>query len=209
MALGYAFSPTEAQAAEARSGQVSPPFGSQGSIRTLNYSLPKITGAAGISPLVSDQRQGSGISSAVLESVLRTVLGPDHANMILAPSPQPQGPVGGQGGGGSDSGLAALLASMTGGSGGGGTAPTAASRPTPPPAVHPGDDTTPRPTPDTPSMPSTREVITPPDEFVDRTGQQTAPRTPDFGGGNGGGGWQTSGSMPNARQDKYNWGNGY
>lgn len=93
MPLGYSFAPTSDQAAQAKGGQVSPPFGSQGAIKTLNYSLPKVTGAAGaasISPQVTQNKYGSGITSAVLESVLRTVLGPDHAGMVLGSSPTPQ-----------------------------------------------------------------------------------------------------------------------
>lgn len=82
--IGFSFEPN-ADAGTAPGGSA-PAFGSQSSIKTLNYQLPAQTGAvgaAGISPLVSQQRQGSGITSAVLQSVLRTVLGPDHANMIL------------------------------------------------------------------------------------------------------------------------------
>lgn len=110
MSLGYAFSPTTEQAAQAKHGQASPPFGSQGAIQTLNYSLPKVTGVAGasaLSPMLGDTQLGSGITSAVLQSVLRTVLGPDHASLITQGradnGPQDFSAILGQLGGGGDS----------------------------------------------------------------------------------------------------------
>ncbi len=187
MPLGYAFSPTQAQADQAKAGQVSPPFGSQGAVKTLNFSLPKVTGAAGssaLSPLVGEQRRGPGISSAVLESVLRTVLGPDHAAMVLAPQPMPGGSTdtgetfssrGAIGGGGqNDGGLAALLASLNGG---GGQAPMQ----TPAPVIHPGDDDPNAPQSAGRNEFTGRSVVEEDPIFVDRTEQQGPPRTPNFG----------------------------
>lgn len=74
--LGYSFAPTQANADQAKA---SPPFGAQGAIKTLSYQLPKVTGAAGggLSPLVGSEQHGSGITSAVLQSVLRAVFGPE------------------------------------------------------------------------------------------------------------------------------------
>lgn len=92
MAFGYAFAPTSDQAAQAKAGTVSPPAGGQQSLTTLNFKLPSASGDVGaaaevpgaISPLIGVQPSGGGsLSSAVLQSVLRTVLGPDHANMVL------------------------------------------------------------------------------------------------------------------------------
>src|SRR5882672_5563765 len=94
MSLGYLFSPTTDQASQAAAGTVSPPQFGQQSLQTLSFRLPRITGAAtadamvgggapsggvpgGFSPLLGDRpsAQGSTFSSAVLQSVLRTILG--------------------------------------------------------------------------------------------------------------------------------------
>lgn len=74
--LGYSFAPTTANAEDGRRGG-SPPVQAQGALRTINYSLPRVAGAASFSPLVGSGSGGSPFSSAVLESVFRTVFGSD------------------------------------------------------------------------------------------------------------------------------------
>lgn len=205
--LGYSFSPTAAQADEAKRGATSPPFGSQGAIKTLSYQMPKFTGAASsaaISPLVGQESRG-GFSNAVIESVLRTVLGPDHASQILA----------GGGGGGvtpnsiadsgraangpqdyaaGDRGFAAALAQLSGGG----------RSSTPAPSVTPGGVPETGPPPDVggPAADAvgTREDALPPPPDIDRSGAQTPPSAPDFGGG--GDTWHTM------KRDRYA-GNGF
>lgn len=86
--LGYSFAPTFSNAELGKRGG-SPPASSQQALQTLSFRLkPRIAGAPG-SPtsLMGAGPQGSPISSAVLESVLRTVLGPDAAAMLSAGSP--------------------------------------------------------------------------------------------------------------------------
>lgn len=77
--LGYSFAPTFENAQQVRGGGAAGAQ-PQGAIQTLNFRLPSVTGAASsraLSPLVGDQQRGSSFGSAVLESVLRTVLGSD------------------------------------------------------------------------------------------------------------------------------------
>jgi hypothetical protein len=73
-AIGFAFAPTfENARMEPGRGAGSQP---QGAVQTLNYRLPRVSPGA-ISPLVGDRPAQGGFSSAVIESVLRTILGPD------------------------------------------------------------------------------------------------------------------------------------
>lgn len=86
MALGYSFAPTTDNAdLGKRGGQ--PPYRTQDPIRTLNFQLPQVTGANSISPLAGQTRAGSSIGQAVLQSVLKTVLGADAASAFLSGSP--------------------------------------------------------------------------------------------------------------------------
>lgn len=72
--LGYAFAPTFDAAEEGKYGG-SPAMTAQSPLQVLSYRLPKFKGAGGgLSPLQGDMRSGA-LSSAVIESVLRTVLG--------------------------------------------------------------------------------------------------------------------------------------
>lgn len=81
--FGATFAPT-ADAAE-RAKTAPPPY--QGPMQVLNYRLPSVTGAAGaISPLVGEPRRPS-FGSAVLESVLRTILSPDQVESLFSGSP--------------------------------------------------------------------------------------------------------------------------
>lgn len=174
MPLGYSFAPTQAAADQTKAGGA-PAFGAQGALKTLNFSIPKVTGAAGLSPLVGDQPSGAGISVTVLESVLRTVLGPDHAAMVMSP---PQGPQDAHGG--DDQGLAQLLASL---GGGGGQAPVP-QQATPAPVIHPGQE----PNPEGPR--GTGALYDPPptqtDTYQGWAGHEASlnnRQTPNFGGG--------------------------
>lgn len=82
--LGIAFAPTSDNAAMAgKTPGTAPQFSSP--VQVLNYRLPTVSPNA-ISPLMSQQQQGSGISSAVLESVLKTVFGPDGLSGALQPT---------------------------------------------------------------------------------------------------------------------------
>lgn len=75
--LGVSFAPTF-EGAQSNSGSAAAAQ-PQGSIRTLNFRLPQVTGSASanaLSPLVSEQAQGS-FGGAVLQSVLRTIFGAD------------------------------------------------------------------------------------------------------------------------------------
>lgn len=78
-ALGYSFAPTFDNAEAARRTSSAP----QTPLQVLSYRLersPAVLG--GFSPLATDQR--SGVSNAALiQSVLRTVLGPEAAQMFL------------------------------------------------------------------------------------------------------------------------------
>ncbi len=79
--IGALFAPTFDNASElGRSGS---PASAQSSLQTLNFQLkkPRVVGAAqnGLSPQQGSQQAGSSISSAVLQSVLRTVLGAEAA----------------------------------------------------------------------------------------------------------------------------------
>lgn len=86
--LGASFAPTFDNADLAKRGQVGGQF-PQGSLQVLNYRLPSVAGAAGIpgsiSPLLGDQRRG-GFGSAVLQSVLHTILGPDAGAGLMGGS---------------------------------------------------------------------------------------------------------------------------
>lgn len=77
--LGYSFSPTAANAEDGKRGG-NPPATSQSALQTLNFRLPTFTGATqstrAISPLVSQNPVGSNFGDAVIQSVLKTVLGP-------------------------------------------------------------------------------------------------------------------------------------
>jgi len=88
--LGFSFVPNFENAAEqARSqSQVQP----QGAIKTLNFRLPRVTGSAtanALSPLVTQEQAGSNFGGAVLESVLRTVLGIDEAGQYAQQAAYP------------------------------------------------------------------------------------------------------------------------
>lgn len=87
--IGYSFSPTFANAELGKRGG-SPATPSQDPIQVLNFRLPKVVGAPtsnALSPLQGDTRHGSDFGGAVLQSVLRTVLGPDHADAVMSGSP--------------------------------------------------------------------------------------------------------------------------
>ena len=91
-AIGYSFAPTFENAAQAKSTPGGTP---QGAIQTLNFRLPRVTGAASahaLSPLVGQERVGANFGGAVLESVLRTVLGAEQASAILSGSPAASAP---------------------------------------------------------------------------------------------------------------------
>lgn len=86
--FGYSFSPTQENAQLARTGQVAG-AAPQGAIKTLNFRLPAQVGRASarsISPLVGQQSAGSGFGGAVLQSVLRTVLGVEAAAALMGHS---------------------------------------------------------------------------------------------------------------------------
>lgn len=82
--IGASFAPTFENADLAARGGVAGSF-PQGAIQILNYRLPTVGGAAGvpgsISPLLGDTRRG-GFGSAVLQSVLHTILGPDAGGLL-------------------------------------------------------------------------------------------------------------------------------
>jgi len=89
MAIGYSFSPTTDNAEQARRGG-SPPYRQQEPLRTLHFELPRVEGtppAGSLSPLQGSTRAGSSIGQAVLQSVLKTVLGADAASAFLSGSP--------------------------------------------------------------------------------------------------------------------------
>lgn len=98
--MGASFAPTSDNAQMAgKTAGTAPSFSRP--IQTLNFRLPKVTNAP--SPLLSQERAGSGIGGAVLQSVLKTVLGVDAASQLP------------MGGGGRDNGqdiLQALSGSM-------------------------------------------------------------------------------------------------
>jgi hypothetical protein len=82
--VGYSFAPTFDNADMGRRGG-SPPASSQQALEVLNFNLkPKVAGAAmgGFSPLVGQNQAGSSIGQAVLQSVLRTVLGEGGMDMF-------------------------------------------------------------------------------------------------------------------------------
>jgi hypothetical protein len=128
-APGYVFSPTNANADRARRGEVTPTTG-QGPIQTLSYSLPKFKGAGGLSPLQGDKPSGaSPFASAVLQSVLRTVLGSEaeafFGGSMDGGSPESSSPQA------ADAGFSSVLQALTASPGGG--APKA-------PVIKPGID---------------------------------------------------------------------
>lgn len=87
-ALGYSFAPTFENAELGKRGGAPGDF-PQGSLQVLNFRLPSVTGAPGsnaLSPLTGDRPTG-GFGSAVLQSVLHTVLGPDAAAALTAAMP--------------------------------------------------------------------------------------------------------------------------
>lgn len=79
--FGYSFEPTMESADRARRGGV-PGAAPQGAIQTLNFRLPRVTGAASLSPLTGQDRVGTNFGGAVLQSVLKTVLGPQAASFL-------------------------------------------------------------------------------------------------------------------------------
>jgi hypothetical protein len=105
--FGYSFAPTfDNQDTLRRGGRPGTLQQGQSPLQVLHYELPRAGGnrLGSFSPLAGQGLRGTGIGSAVLQSVLRTVLGPEAA----------AGLTGGGGGGG-----------MTGGmTGGGGMADT-------------------------------------------------------------------------------------
>lgn len=108
--FGELFAPTSDNAQQIRGSAAS--AAPQGTIQTLNFRLPQVTGAASMSPQYRQEQAGSSFGGAVLQSVLRTVLGSDQASGYTDLSPG--------GGGGSDNGMDILR--MLGG--GGSTMPT-------------------------------------------------------------------------------------
>lgn len=78
--LGVSFAPTFENAdLGKRTGTPS-----SGPLQVLSYRIPKFRGAGGgLSPLQGDERAGSSVGRAVLESVFRTVLG-SEADAFLA-----------------------------------------------------------------------------------------------------------------------------
>lgn len=88
--LGYSFAPSLENAEGERN---SPALSAQDPLQVLSYRLPKWKGAAGgLSPMQGSEQLGSSISSAVLDSIIRTVLGP-QANLpttMAGFTPQPQ-----------------------------------------------------------------------------------------------------------------------
>ncbi len=91
---GWTFAPTFENAELARRGG-SPVGTNQDAIQVLNFQLPKEVGAASanaISPLVGSERRGVNLGSAVLDSVLKTILGADAASALLSGSPAAAAP---------------------------------------------------------------------------------------------------------------------
>jgi len=94
--IGVNFAPTFAGAEQARQqgAQAQP----QGALRTLSFRLPQVTGSASknsLSPLVTNAPAG-GFGGAVLQSVLRTILGSDALSAFgggQQPQQQPSSPV--------------------------------------------------------------------------------------------------------------------
>lgn len=118
--LGYSFNPSFENAEMGRRGG-EPPVKAQQSLQTINYQLPaRVAGApGGLSPLQGQDQAGQSRMSAVIASVLRTVLGP-----------------GADLGDGSDAALQAYLEQLMSGQGQGGDG--GAVRQLPTPVIHPG-----------------------------------------------------------------------
>lgn len=86
--LGASFAPTNENAQIAgKTPGTAPSFSRP--IQTLNFRLPSVKNAP--SPLLSQDQAGSGIGQAVLQSVLKTVLGVDAASQLAQPSSAPSG----------------------------------------------------------------------------------------------------------------------
>jgi hypothetical protein len=84
--LGYSFAPNFDNAEQGRRGG-SPATTPQTPLQTLSFRLPKFKGAGGgLSPLQGTSA-GSSLSRAVLESVLRTVLGSGAMEQALGAPP--------------------------------------------------------------------------------------------------------------------------
>jgi hypothetical protein len=143
--FGATFAPTT-ENAQSRSGGGGGTY--EAPVQVLNFRLPQVTGAAtanAISPLVGEARRPT-FGSAVLESVFRTILGPEQASEFLGASPASASMF--DQGAGSDNGFAVLQALSQGQSGGapsGGQAPSASFPPHPPgpiftPADKPGEE---------------------------------------------------------------------
>lgn len=89
--IGYAFAPTTENAQERPRGGMDQ---SQRALQTLSFSLPTFAGAGrrkGLSPLQGQSFAGSPMSQAVLQSVLRTVLGPEAMGSFDQSSSDPAG----------------------------------------------------------------------------------------------------------------------
>jgi hypothetical protein len=94
--LGASFAPTFENARTMRptGGGAAP---SAQALQVLSYNLtPRVAGAPGVSPLQGQKRAGSSMGQAVLESVLKTVLGADAA-MDISQGAQSSSPFGTQG----------------------------------------------------------------------------------------------------------------
>lgn len=80
--IGYSFAPTfeNSELARGRGATGAQPHEA---LQVLSYRLPRVTGGGSISPLVSDTMRG-GPNMSVLESVFRTILGPDAAAALLS-----------------------------------------------------------------------------------------------------------------------------
>ncbi|MEQ1726740.1 MAG: hypothetical protein ABL982_00050 [Vicinamibacterales bacterium] len=87
--FGASFAPTTDNADRARRGEV-PGAPSSEPLQVLNFKLkPQVAGApGGVSPLQTQATSG-GFSSAVVQSVLRTVFGAENAGRFSAPGLTP------------------------------------------------------------------------------------------------------------------------
>jgi hypothetical protein len=121
--IGYNFAPTFANAEFGKQGGA-PPTSAQQALQTLSFRLgPRVAGApGGLSPLQGTAQAGSSISSAVLASVLRTVLGAD-ATMDMGDGRQSFSPGTMPGAGGLDPGVGQFTGNQM-----------------PNPVIHPGQD---------------------------------------------------------------------
>lgn len=127
--LGASFAPTFDNARQIRptTGGTAP---SSQALQVLSYNLqPRVAGAPGLSPVQGQRRAGSSMGQAVLESVLKTVLGPDAA-VAIGQQAESSSPFGGPM---TDPGIGAMTA---------GQAPN--------PVIHPGGEGAPRRGPEDP-----------------------------------------------------------